>query len=65
MAKRRLVATATEEESTIVVTVDRYETIGGVEIGPTRVAESQVLSWPCEDREQWQRDMVVLVLELL
>lgn len=65
MANRRLVATAHEDGSTVRVSVDVFETIGGVEIGPTRVAESQVLSWPCEDREQWQRDMVVLVLELL
>lgn len=65
MAKRRLVASAVEDGTTVRVTVDVFETVGGVEIGPTRVAESQVLSWPCEDREQWQRDMVVLVLELL
>jgi hypothetical protein len=59
------VATATEDESTVSVTVDVFETVGNVEIGPTRVAEAQVLSWPCQDREQWQRDMIVLVLEYL
>lgn len=65
MAKRRIVASAVEDGTTIQVTVDVLETVGNTEIGPTRVAESQVLSWPCSDREQWQRDMIVLVLELL
>jgi len=65
VSKRRLVASVVEDATTISVTVDVFETVGNVEIGPTRVAESQVLSWPCTDREQWQRDMVVLVLELL
>jgi len=63
--KRRLVASVVEDATTMSVTVDVFETVGNVEIGPTRVAECQVLSWPCEDREQWQRDAVVLVLELL
>lgn len=65
MSKRRLVASVVEDGTTVNVSVDVFETVGNVEIGPTRVAESQVLSWPCADAEQWRRDMVVLVLELL
>lgn len=65
MPKRRLVASVVEDGTTVSLSLDFYETLGNVEIGPTRVAEGQVLSWPCQDREQWQRDMIVLVLEYL
>jgi hypothetical protein len=65
MARRKILAEVLDDGHTVTVVVRREETVGNVEIGPIPVAQSQVLSWPCDDVSQWQRDMIVLVLELL
>ena len=54
-----------DDGQTITLVVQREETVGNVEIGPIPVVESSVLSFPVDDVDQWQRDMIVLVLERL
>lgn len=65
MRKRRLVVEVEDDGSTVSMTVKRFETVGGVEIGPTSVFTGSVLSFPCAVVEDWQRDMVVMVAERL
>lgn len=65
MARRKLRVECLDDGQTVTVVIQREETVGNVEIGPISVRESTVLAWPCEDVDQWQRDMVVLALELL
>ena len=48
-----------------VVSIVLPRRVGNVEIGPIPVVESSVLSFPVDDVDQWQRDMIVLVLERL
>ena len=63
MARRKLRVEAVDDGQTITLVVQREETVGNVEIGPIPVVESSVLSFPVDDVDQWQRDMIVLVLE--
>ena len=65
MARRKLRVEVLDDGQTITLVVQREETVGNVEIGPIPVVESSVLSFPVDDVEQWQRDMIVLVLERL
>jgi hypothetical protein len=65
MARRRLRVECLDDGQTVAVVVQREETVGNVEIGPISVVESSVLSFPVDDVDQWQRDMIVLVLEHL
>lgn len=65
MARRKLRVEALDDGQTITLVVQREETVGNVEIGPIPVVESSVLSFPVDDVDQWQRDMIVLVLERL
>jgi hypothetical protein len=65
MPKRRLRVEIEDNGTTVSLTVSRRDYVGGVEIGPIPVAERNCLSFPAEDVEQWQRDMVVLALEVL
>lgn len=65
MPKRKLVVEVEDDGTTVQMTVNRYETIGGVEIGPTLVFDGSVLSFPSSVVEDWQRDMVVMVAERL
>lgn len=65
MARRKLSVEAVDDGQTITLVVQRGETVGNVEIGPIPVVESSVLSFPVDDVDQWQRDMIVLVLERL
>ena len=65
MARRKLRVEAVDDGQTITLVVQREETVGNVEIGPIPVVESSVLSFSVDDVDQWQRDMIVLVLERL
>ena len=65
MARRKLRVEVLDDGQTITLVVQREETVGNVEIGPIPVVDSSVLSFPVDDVEQWQRDMIVLVLERL
>lgn len=65
MSKRRLVVDVVDDGTTVVMTVQRFETVAGVEIGPTSVFDGSVLSFPSPVVEDWQRDMVVMVAERL
>lgn len=65
MARRKLRVEAVDDGQTITLVVQREETVGNVEIGPIPVVDSSVLSFPVDDVDQWQRDMIVLVLERL
>jgi len=65
MARRKLRVEAVDDGQTITLVVQREETVGNVEIGPIPVVEWSVLSFPVDDVDQWQRDMIVLVLERL
>jgi len=65
MARRKLRVECLDDGQTVTMVVQREETVGNVEIGPISVVESSVLSFPVDDVDQWQRDMVVLVLEHL
>lgn len=65
MARRKLRVECLDDGQTVAVVVQREETVGNVEIGPISVVESSVLSFPVDDVDQWQRDMLVLVLEHL
>ena len=65
MARRKLRVEAVDDGQTITLVVQREETVGNVEIGPIPVVDSSVLSFPVDDVDQWQRHMIVLVLERL
>lgn len=65
MARRKLRVEVLDDGQTVTLVVQREETVGNVEIGPIPVVDSSVLSFPVDDVEQWQRDMIVLVLERL
>ena len=65
MARRKLRVEVLDDGQSVTLVVQREETVGNVEIGPIPVVESSVLSFPVEDVDQWQRDMMVLVLERL
>jgi len=65
VARRRLSITVEDDGQAVTVNVQRFELVGNTEIGPISVATSGRLSFPEDDVEQWQRDMVVQVLELL
>lgn len=65
MKRTRLLVAIEDDGSTVTLVVDRFETIGAVEIGPVRVIDKQCLSFPAPTVDQWQRDMVVQVLEYL
>lgn len=65
MSKRRLVVEIEDDGTTVAMTVRRFESVAGVEIGPTLVFDSSVLSFPSPVVEDWQRDMVVMVAERL
>ena len=63
--KRQLSIEVVDDGSTVTLLVHRWELVGGVLVGPHHVADRQTLSFPGDDVEQWHRDMVVMVLELL
>lgn len=65
MARRKLRVEVLDDGQAVTLVVQREETVGNVEIGPIPVVDSSVLSFPVDDVEQWQRDMIVLVLERL
>ncbi len=65
MAKRKLVCTAEDDGVTVTLTIDLYETIGSSQVGPSRVFEGSILSFPSPVVEEWQRDMAVLFVERL
>lgn len=65
MARRKLRVEVLDDGQAVTIVVQREETVGNVEIGPIPVVESSVLSFPVDDVDQWQRDMLVLVLERL
>jgi hypothetical protein len=65
MARRKLRVEVLDDGQSVTLVVQREETVGNVEIGPIPVVEASVLSFPVEDVDQWQRDMLVLVLERL
>ena len=65
MPKRRLVVEVEDDGTTVSMTVNRFESVGGVEIGPTLIFDASVLSFPSPVVEDWQRDMVVMVAERL
>lgn len=65
MPKRRLVVEVEDDGTTVSMTVNRFESVGGVEIGPTLIFDGSVLSFPSPVVEDWQRDMVVMVAERL
>ena len=65
MARRKLRVEVLDDGQAVTIVVQREETVGNVEIGPIPVVDSSVLSFPVDDVEQWQRDMIVLVLERL
>lgn len=65
VAKRRLSITIEDDGQAVTLNVQRFELVGDTWIGPTGVATSGRLSFPEDDVNQWQRDMVVQVLELL
>ena len=63
--RRRLLVAVDDDGQTVTLVVHRFDLVGTVEIGPIPVADSQRLSFPEGDVDQWQRDMIVQVLELL
>jgi hypothetical protein len=65
MAKRRLSITVEDDGQAVTLNIQRYELVGDSWIGPISVATSGRLSFPEDDIDQWQRDMVVQVLESL
>lgn len=65
MARRKLRVEVLDDGQAVTLVVQREETVGSVEIGPIPVLEASVLSFPADDVDQWQRDMLVLVIERL
>ena len=65
MSRKKLRLELLDDGTTVTAVVTREETVGGVEIGPIPVLEKAWLSFPAPDTEQWQRDLVVQVLEYL
>jgi len=65
VAKRRLVIDVTDDGTTVKIGVGRFETIGGREVGPVDIYQTEVLSFPCPVNEEWQHEMVRLVLDKL
>lgn len=65
MADRKLVLTAVDTGQTVTFTIELYETIGGVEIGPKKVFETSTLAFPAPVVEEWMRDMAVQFVEYL
>lgn len=65
MARTRLRVDVLDDGVTVTIVVQREETVGNVEIGPIPVADIQTLAFPWTDVDQWQRDVIVQVLELL
>lgn len=65
MPKRKLVCTAEDDGITVRLTIDLYETIGSSQVGPSRLFDGQVLSFPSPQVEEWARDMAVLFAERL
>lgn len=65
MAMRQLEVQVFDDGVTVCLNVMQYDSIGGVTVGPKHlVSHHHSLSYPT-DPEQWARDMVVQVLELL
>ena len=65
MSRRKLRIELLDDGITVTAIVQREETVGNVEIGPIPVLEKAWLSFPAPDVDQWQRDLVVQVLEYL
>lgn len=65
MPKRRLVCIAEDDGTTVNITIDRYQEIGGWPVGPHPVFEGSVLSFPEPTDEDWMRSMAVLFVERL
>lgn len=63
--KQKLVLTARDDETTISLTVDCYTYVGGIEIGPTRVASVQRLSFPEDHVSDWMRSVAEQFREIL
>lgn len=65
MAKRRLLIEVQEDGPVTEFIISRYDTVGGVEIGPIEVGALQRLTFESGSVEDWMRDMAVCVVELL
>ena len=65
MANRKLVLTAHDDGTTVKLSIELYETVGGVEIGPNLVHQDTTLAFPAPVVEEWMRDMAVMFAERL
>jgi hypothetical protein len=65
MPKRKLVLEVEDDGTTVQLSIDLWETIGSSQVGPTRLFEGGVLSFPSPDVGEWARDMAVLFVERL
>ena len=65
MSKRKLIMTAEDDGTTVVLRVEEWETIGSSHVGPRLVFQGGVLSFPNATVEDWRRDMAVLIAERL
>ena len=65
MTYMRLLVGVVDDGVTQVYSVQRFERIGDVEIGPIPVAEFTCLSFRCPDTDQWQREVIEHVREHL
>lgn len=63
--KQKLVLTAVDDEVTISLSVVRYQYIGGIEIGPTSVADVGRLSEHNPDLSEWMRSVAEQFREIL
>lgn len=65
MSKRKLIMTVEDDGSTVTLLVEQYDVIGSSQVGPHKVFEGAVLSFPNLTVEDWRRDMAVLIAERL
>lgn len=65
MAKKKLVLVAEDDGTTVKLNIERWEEVGGVEIGPIPVFTDSTLAFPSPVVEEWMRDMAVMFAERL
>lgn len=65
MSKRKLVLEVEDDGTTVQLQIDLWETIGSSQVGPQRLFEGAVLSFPSPEVGEWARDMAVLFVERL
>lgn len=65
MADRKLFLTAHDDGTTVTLTINLYEKVAGVEIGPKLIHTDTTLSFPAPVVEEWMRDMAVMFAERL